>query len=82
MIYGSAVLLFYNIGIDNQYQDTFLALGALSGLLVGALTSWSSWSLDAFTDYIPITITAALLLSLVWQFVRPKDTTIAEDGAT
>jgi len=80
MIYGSAVLLLYNIGIDDQHQDGFLLFGAVSGMLVGALASWLSWSLDVFIDYIPITITAALSLSLVWHFVRPGITIEAKNG--
>jgi hypothetical protein len=80
MLYGSAVLFFYNIGIDDQYQDVFLFLGALFGMLVGALASWSYWSMEVFTDCIPITITAALSLSLVWHSARPEITTKSENG--
>jgi hypothetical protein len=65
MIYGLAVLIFYNIRKGDRYQDHFLVLGALCGILVGAVTSWYESDLEALKDYVPIAITVALMLSFV-----------------
>jgi hypothetical protein len=69
MIYGLAVLIFYNIRKDDRYEDHFLTFGALCGILAGTVTSWYEWDLQALKDYIPISITAALTLSLVSHIV-------------
>ena len=76
MIYGFSVLFFSNIQEDDKYQNYFIASGALVGIMTSSLTSTSDSTLDTMKSYVPISITAALGLSLVWHsmqlWVRPS----------
>jgi hypothetical protein len=62
-VYGLAVLGFYNIRMNDIYQDHIVGLGTLSGISAAAATSLWEWDLEAFKDYVPVSITAALALS-------------------
>ncbi|KUJ21430.1 uncharacterized protein LY89DRAFT_681936 [Mollisia scopiformis] len=66
MIYSSAVLLFCMLG-QGQYRDHFLIFGCLLGTVLGILASWTQSNLEPLRDYIPLSITAGLTLSLIWQ---------------
>ncbi len=70
MIYASAALVSYNMGGDSRHQDRFLAIGALSGILIGVSLAWSGSGLEALKDSIPISITTALTLGQLWHVVR------------
>lgn len=65
LIYGLAVLSFYIIRIRDRYQDHALGLGALCGLSTAAVSSFYESSFDPFKDFVPISITVALVISLV-----------------
>jgi len=62
MIYTSALLMHYVLGTDNRYQDRFLWLGGLLGILVGVFYLWSGSGLHALKDAIPMSITTTLAL--------------------
>jgi len=66
MIYCSAVLLYCTMG-EGQRRDHFLFVGALLGTISGTLASMSNSNLELLKDYIPISITVALTMSLVWH---------------
>ena len=66
MIYCSAVLLYCTMG-KGQHRDRFLVFGVLLGAISGFLAYWSDSNLELLKDYIPISITGALTLSLVWH---------------
>jgi hypothetical protein len=62
----SAVLLYCIMG-KGQHRDRFLVFGVLLGAISGFLASWSDSNLELLKDYIPISITGALTVSLVWH---------------
>jgi hypothetical protein len=66
MIYCSAVLLYCTMG-KGQHRDRFLVFGVLLGAISGFLAYWSDSNLELLKDYIPISITGALTVSLVWH---------------
>jgi hypothetical protein len=68
MTYCSAVLLYCSM-VKGPHQDHFLMFGALLGVVSGTLASWPESDLESLKDYIPLSITAALTLSLVWHTV-------------
>ncbi len=57
------MLGFYNIRMNDRYQDHIVGLGTFSGISAAAATSLWEWDLEAFKDYVPVSITAALALS-------------------
>jgi hypothetical protein len=73
-----AVLIFYNIRIKDRYQDHFLGFGALCGISAAAVASFSQSNSKPFRDFVPISITGALVLSLgvhiilSWMVASPK----------
>jgi hypothetical protein len=72
MIYGVAVLVFYNIRMRDRHQDQLLVFGLLCGLFAATATSLDEWSLISFKDFIPISITGSLVLSLAIHLALPK----------
>ncbi|KAH8586066.1 hypothetical protein B0O99DRAFT_91675 [Bisporella sp. PMI_857] len=66
MTYCSAVLLYCTME-KGQHRDSFLVFGVLLGTISGTLASWSDSNLELLKDFIPISITAALTMSLVWH---------------
>jgi hypothetical protein len=79
MLYVLAVLIFYNTKRDNRYQEYFVAVGLLHGIVDGAISTSPNPSLEAMKDYIPMSITIGLLASwichilLSWFGPRPKN---------
>ena len=72
MIYTSAVLLFYNLGNDNRYQDQILMLGGFLGMLVGASSMWLGLGLEALKDSMPISITIVLTVGQLWHILQSR----------
>ena len=70
MIYATATLVSYNIGSARRLQDRFVAMGAISGMVIGTSLAFSGSSLEAFKDSVPISITIALMLGQLWQMMR------------
>lgn len=70
MIYTSAVLLSYTLGVDNKHQGRILWLGGLVGILVGVSFIWLGSGLEALKDTIPISITTGLMMSQLYHMVQ------------
>lgn len=65
MIYGLSVSIFYSNRKADRYQDWFLMLGTSCGVLAGSLSAIQETNLDALKAFVPVSITLALVFSLV-----------------
>lgn len=58
------------MGSGRRLQDRFVAMGAISGIVVGVALAFSGSTLEVFKDSVPISITIALMLGQLWQMIR------------
>lgn len=69
MLYGVLVLMFYNMQKDDRYQDYFLLVGLLCGIVAGILLTPSKLNLEMMKDSVPMSITVGLLASRLFHNV-------------
>ena len=72
MVYGLAMLIFYDTRKGDRHQDHFLASGAFLGLLAGLALSIRKGTMGPYRGCIPISITIALLLSVAAHSISRK----------
>jgi len=72
MIYGLAMLIFYDTRKGDRYQDHFLASGTFLGLLAGLALSIREGTTGPYRGCIPMSITVALLLSVAAHSISGK----------
>jgi len=69
MIHVFAVLVFYNTRRGDQYQDYFVAVGLLCGIVAGIIASSTHPLLEAMKDCVPISITLGLMASWIGHLI-------------
>jgi len=72
MIHVLAVLVFYNTRRGDQYQDYFLAVGLLCGIVAGIMASSTHPPLEAMKDCVPIAITFGLMASWICHLILSR----------
>jgi len=77
MIYASSVLISYNLAGDGQQIDRFLAVGVLSGIFMGVVSTpaGASSTLQTLKDFLPVSITVTLIMGHLWQSATTSPTT-------
>jgi hypothetical protein len=72
MVDGLAVLILYDIRKGDRYQHHFLAGGSFLGLLAGLALSIREGTTGPYREFIPMSITISLLLSVVAHSISRK----------
>ncbi|KAH8586921.1 hypothetical protein B0O99DRAFT_695013 [Bisporella sp. PMI_857] len=71
MVYGSAVLVAYNLRNSDPYQNHILLLGILGGAILHVYITGFEGSMARFKDFMPAVISLSLVISVgVHQVLR------------